>query len=834
MSSVVCAGARRCPSTRVLIDLLTLVGLVSMLAACSSPPETTAIALVDAFSETTVEGTVETQELSRRIEWRFDGEAMVAVPEDHPGLMGWEALHGIEDLEIRDGRLVGRAMATPLLVVATPENPDPNDYFHALEIQIRVSDGSRLSVAFESDEELDREALVEDIEPDAFLDFSTELLPGDEIQTYTLTSANATFNTSHALSRIRHIVIRPTDAEGADFEIASARLVSLKEHLAAIPSGVGWQGLSDVFRETIVSRSPERLTFELDLPSEPFLDLSIGTVDSGPVTFLVEVDSNGSSSELLKRTITTAGRWYSTPVELGDLAGRRVALSLTLQAERPGTPGFWGSPVIRNRAGQPEITPSSPARAAVTGDDPPPPQGVILIIADTLRRDHLQAYGYERATAPFLTALASEGALFRDAISQGTWTKVSVSSIVTSLYPTTHGIKDMPDRLPAGVTTLAEAYRTAGYATFATSSVPFTGKLTNLHQGVEVLHERSSLPEVDHSESKTSRTYTDRLLEWIEEHQDVPFFAFLHVFDPHSPFEPYLPYDSVWLSAEESAEHREQMERVQEFIDDDFRKAEGLPNPEELAEAGIDQETYVFREKAWYDASILAMDVEIGRLVERLEELGLVDKTLIAFVSDHGEEFLEHGRHFHGYSTYGEMLNVPLILHWPAAIPGGVEVEQTVQTLDLMPTLLELSRLPVPEQAQGQSLLPLLAESNPNSLGWAPRPAIAERAFAPAAFENEDDPDQVESFAIIHDGWKLIKNTTRPEGWPEFELYDHKADPLNIDDVADEHPEIVERLAGYLGKWHEAALEARVEAEATAEAMSAEELQQLRSLGYIQ
>jgi len=221
-------------------------------------------------------------------------------------------------------------------------------------------------------------------------------------------------------------------------------------------------------------------------------------------------------------------------------------------------------------------------------------------------------------------------------------------------------------------------------------------------------------------------------------------------------------------------------------------------------------------------------------VLERLEQLDLLDDTLIVFMSDHGEEFLEHGRHFHGYHTYGEMLNVPLILHWPAAIPSGVVVEQTVQAIDLMPTLLELSRLPVPEQAQGQSLLPLLAEVNPTSLGWSPRPAFAERAMAPAAFTSEEDPDQVESFAIVYEGWKLIRNTSRPEGWPEFELYDHQADPLNAHDLADENPEIVERLSGYLEKWHAAALEARVEAEATAESMSAEELQQLRSLGYIQ
>lgn len=117
----------------------------------------------------------------------------------------------------------------------------------------------------------------------------------------------------------------------------------------------------------------------------------------------------------------------------------------------------------------------------------------------------------------------------------------------TSLYPTTHGVKDMSDRLPAGVTTLAEVYRSAGYATFATSSLPFTGKLTNLHQGLEVLHEVTSLPKVEHRDSKTSRTYVDRLLNWIELHKDVPFFALLHIFDPHSLFEPYRPYEGMWM-----------------------------------------------------------------------------------------------------------------------------------------------------------------------------------------------------------------------------------------------------------------------------------------------
>ena len=88
------------------------------------------------------------------------------------------------------------------------------------------------------------------------------------------------------------------------------RLVTLKEHLASIPSGVGWQGLADVFRETLVARSPERIAFPLDLPSEPWLDLAIGTVDNGPVTFVVAAESGGARTELLRRTVSTPNRWH--------------------------------------------------------------------------------------------------------------------------------------------------------------------------------------------------------------------------------------------------------------------------------------------------------------------------------------------------------------------------------------------------------------------------------------------------------------------------------------------------------------------------------------------
>jgi arylsulfatase A-like enzyme len=797
------------------------------------PPEAdpTAIPLVERFDQATVIGTPEAVPPPPRIEWRFGEEIEEAATGEGGPTLGWRALHGIQDLSLRDGRLVGRTGETPLLTVEGPEDPDPGDSFHALEIEMLVSAGTRLGVSFVGEEELDEEQTVENARERAFLAFNKDLSPGEELRTYRLDSADASFNTSVPLRALRHIVIRPTEASDASFEIASVRVVSLKEHLASVPSGVGWQGLDDVFRETIVARAPERITFSVSLPSRPFLDLSIGTFDHAPVTFEVELEADGRRQRLKRRTVSRAQEWQALPIDLTEHAGRDVTLTLALDSERPGTAGFWGSPVIRNRGGRPRLADASPGREAVVGADEDVPQGVILIIADTLRRDQFQPFGYERPNAPNLTRLAREGALFQDAIAQGSWTKVSVSSIITSLYPTTHGIEDMPDRMPASVTTLAEAYREAGYATFATSSVPFTGRLTNLHQGVEVLHEATSVPEEGHSQSKTSRTYVDRLLDWIEVERDVPFFAFLHVFDPHSPFEPYRPWAAEFMDAEAITQHRQDLETVREFIENDHMKRDGLPKLEEIEKSGIDVERFVAHERAWYDASVKAMDVEIGRLMERLEELGLDERVMIAFTSDHGEEFLEHGRHFHGYNTYGEMLNVPLFLWWPAGIPSGMEVAPTVQGIDVMPTLLEVSRIPVPELAQGQSLLPLLAAGGTAGLGWAPRPAFSERAHAPAAFSDEKVPRSYRS--VVSDGWKLIHNVEKPEGVPDFELYDHAKDPLDLHDIAAEHPEVVERLARVLESWHARALEARVETEAADADLSSGEIEKLRALGYL-
>jgi arylsulfatase A-like enzyme len=764
-----------------------------LFTACGgSEPAPSAIRLVDQFGSVQIENLATAAAPAQPTEWRF---------EDPDAADDWKAGSGIEGLVARDGRLRGRSTTEfPVLHVERKSGLDASDLLHEIVIRARISRGANLQIAFRSSETVDVPQIVDrgKLFPWAL---TTPVIPGDEVQTYRI-GVSSTTVTSVASADTRHILLRPTDAAGADFEIESIRLVFRREHLASIPSGVGWQGLGEIYRESIVSRSPERLRFAVRVPEKALLDLAIGTVEEGPVTFKVEAPGFDVS-----RTLTTPNRWEELTFDLGALAGRDVTLTLSLEAPNDGSLGFWGAPAVR-------------ARGSATA-----PRGIVLFFLDTLRRDRLDAYGFSRETAPHIRSIGEKGVLFQDAISQGAWTKVSVPSILTSTYPTSNGIYELNHRMPASGVTLAEALRDAGYATWSTSAVQFTGRGSNLHQGIEVLHEAGSLPEDD--QEKDARYFVDRLLPWLEAHKDVPFFAMVHATDPHSDYEPRRPYDTLWAAADAKEKHKEWTEKVTPFIESSFMKPMGLPMKSELEKAGIDPQKFVEIELAWYDGSIRGADAEFGRILEKLSELGIADDTLVVVFSDHGEEFLDHGGHFHEENVYGELVNVPLLMRWPSRLPQGRVVTDTVQLLDLTPTILDLAGLAIPDRMQGQSLEPLFEEGGK----WRARPAISEWRRR----TDQLGTRIVDAFSIIEGEWKLVRNVERPADVPEFELYHHPTDPLDQKNVAAENPEIVKRLAEQLDAWHKWALENRLPSDGEAvEGMTSEELERLRSLGYVQ
>ena len=198
------------------------------LYGCGRSSEPPAFSLVEAFAGATVENPVEPGEPREKTEWRFDGEGTVEIIENET-TGGFRVLHGIENLSIRDGALAGTTAETPLLLTKAPASLDATDIVHSVELRMSVSAGERFGVGLVAGEELEEEAVIGEAKTSPLLSFNGDLIADGEMQTYTLTGADTRISPSYALSRVQHLVIRPSDAVGADFSIESVRIVSRKE-----------------------------------------------------------------------------------------------------------------------------------------------------------------------------------------------------------------------------------------------------------------------------------------------------------------------------------------------------------------------------------------------------------------------------------------------------------------------------------------------------------------------------------------------------------------------------------------------------------------------------
>ncbi|MCI0614883.1 sulfatase, partial [bacterium] len=685
-----------------LLGFLVLTAVIA-LANCRSneKPVENSLRFVHLYKPENVLAKVPVQK-ANPLEWKFDS-----------GKIGdWKALSGVTDLRVENGLLKGRTTNDSAIIhLERTSGLEENDLFHSLEVRFRASHGKKISFYLSRSDKLDLKETLQYKK-----DFSwpsKNLAAGEHLQTCILTAPFTTLT-----RETRHIMIQPTDAAGATFEIESVRLIMRKDYLASIPTGVSWQGLSGIFQEAVVMRAPEKLQFTVSLPENPALELNLGTIENYPVTFNLSIQQKGWNREqnLLSRTITTPQRWDRNFIDLSQFAGQTARIQFSLSAEKEGTLGIWGNPVIRN--GQSESAKKET------------PQRVILIWTDTLRKDHLHTYGYPRETSPNISKLASQGVKFADAITQATWTKVATPAMMTSLYPSTNSVRNFYDRLPSSATTLAEVFYNAGYATVNYCGNLFTGKFSNLHQGFEEVYEDVSLS--DPTSSKNSRETMDRFLPWLESHKSVPFFAFLHLYDPHDPYKPKAPYDTLWADPARDKQQEIETKKVLNAVTNPLMKIFKMPTKDEFQKAGVDPKPFIQYNIDLYDGSIRGMDTEIGRMIEKLKELDLDKKTIIVIAGDHGEEFLDHGKTFHGQSLYGELTDVSLIFWAPQYLPKNKVVPETVEMMDLMPTILELCNLRGPKEMQGESLVPLMKNvidsHDAEASEWRERPAISERA----------------------------------------------------------------------------------------------------------
>ncbi len=398
---------------------------------------------------------------------------------------------------------------------------------------------------------------------------------------------------------------------------------------------------------------------------------------------------------------------------------------------------------------------------------------IILIDIDTLRADHLGTYGYARDTSPAIDAFASEAAVFEWTFAQGPNTPPSQASILTGLYPSRHGRITGGDVLRGSVQTLAEVLKAAGYTTAGFVDGGLMHSQFGMAQGFDLYRDRPG----GEGEGRTRGArgvegIGPEVDEWLAQNKDERFFLLVHTYDVHAPYaRTPRRFRRAFLSQlrRPSAHFRKNSHAIsQKRARWERRRVSDRP-------VSGERPSVTPIEMAWlvglYDGGIRHVDHWFGRFTDRLRQLGIYERAIIVVISDHGEEFDEHDSMDH-YAVYSPVARVPMIIRTPFQT-RGLRLRTTVQTVDLVPTLLDLIGVEAPGSFDGRSLAPLLrGEELP------PRLAFTESPFSGS------------QTAVAGANFRIVR-TGRADS---VELFAFRSDPLEQQDVAANHPDVRDRM----------------------------------------
>jgi len=537
--------------------------------------------------------------------------------------------------------------------------------------------------------------------------------------------------------------------------------------------------------------------FHLPLvPRAARLSFSYGIEEPGwsaqasPVRFEVADDKNKIlfTARLDPAQNASARRWHDAEVDLASYAGRPMTLVLRRVLEHPTIDAFttpvWANPTLLARR-----------------DTHPAPWNVLLISLDTLRARSMSAYGNPRQTTPTLDWLASQGTLFEKTVAPSSTTPQSHMSIMTGLLPSAHGITDLTKGSDlTAYEMLAEKLRFAGYFTGAITEDGMLRAALGCERGFDSYAENKARESVGNV--GLIETTFARARKWLGGRGKTPFFLFVHTYQVHDPYMPPPGYAGRFG-----------------------------PLNTEGPQAELDR----------YEEEISYTDDMVAGLWGNVRSLGLADNTLLIILSDHGEEFGEHGLLRHGTDLYDETILVPWIMRAPGLIPEGLRVSHPVGLIDLVPTLIDLLALPHDDRPQGISVAPLW-RGTPERTADLERQLEARLLYAEAWGGIRTLAD-----GIVDESWRppgfglrtsdiklLLPRTNPPEAADRLEAYDLKTDPRELHDLYGEQREHFVPLAESLGAYAKSGDLGRPAAAGTPvpppDAATAEKL---RALGYV-
>lgn len=430
----------------------------------------------------------------------------------------------------------------------------------------------------------------------------------------------------------------------------------------------------------------ERVTRPLRIGRGAVLSVALGLeqfatrLGASPVEFRLTVERvGGEATDLIREILDprTAKTWQEHEIDLAAFSGATVRFRfVTDVVGRAGVPGpifgvpLWGSAQVL------EPRPRDTRR------------NVVLISLDTMRGDQLGGTLDGKPLMPALDARAGDGARFTAAYTTYPSTTAGHMSMLTGLYPAEHGMTFATGHLSPTITTLTEILAANGYATAAVTENAMLSAYVGFVRGFDVYREIKGKT-LWETAGEIEQTFGAGL-EWLERHRDEQFFLFLHTYQVHTPYTPPSGYDL-------------------------FPVDPSMPPGE--------------RDRRLYAGEVRYTDEVLDRLLRRLGELDLLDDTIVVITSDHGDEFMEHGLIGHAKTAFDEVLHVPLVILAPRLVPAGRTIDVPVSLVDVVPTLLDLLRLPAPRGLHGQSLVPLLhgGEFPPMRVLYAESPPFGAR-----------------------------------------------------------------------------------------------------------
>ena len=392
--------------------------------------------------------------------------------------------------------------------------------------------------------------------------------------------------------------------------------------------------------------------------------------------------------------------------------------------------------------------------------DFPGPFNVILISFDTLRRDHLGAYGYRKAVSPNLDRLAADGVLFEDGVANCGWTLPQHVTMLTGQYPIRHGLIYLRRRchIPTRFRTLAELFAKVGYVTlgFCNQNGYGGGWRYGFHRGMR------SFTNVFRFNNMMEQAVL-HIGAYLELLREKPFFIYIHTNDTHEHFAASEPFGSMWGSEYENR----------------------------------------------YEGEITYVDHYFGEILGKLAELGIADRTLVVATSDHGTEFREHGFLEKKLNLYEEILQVPLIMRLPGVLPGGLRVPGPAETIDIAPTIMDICSIGRPEM-DGVSLMPrlggqgsarefTLAHTLHETCYWYEHWAVRTPTQKLIRTQPLAKPKRGKNLAA--DRFERLSKVGLKRGMGWVELYDLARDPAETENLAATQPTTVRRLEGQIKKW---------------------------------